>query len=192
MEYLIKNFSRIYQFEEVEMSKILSFARVRRIKRKTFIAEQGDVWRTLAYVKKGLFKAYIIDHEGTNHNIGFYKEDFWISDSHSYNLGQGCLTNIVALEDSEIICFDHQEMEFLFKQIPKFESHFRCMLERRVAALAKDRFNLISLNAEQRYKQFITENEDLSNRITQKEIASYLGIFPESLSRIRRQMANKI
>jgi CRP-like cAMP-binding protein len=188
---LIKNLTRNFQFTEAELGMILNCVKMKRLTKRMLFCKSGDVCRQLGFVNKGLLKTYFTDHEETKHNIQLSPEDFWICDMTSYVTGKASITSVEVLEDAEILYFEYEDMEELYKKIPKFETHFRMMLQNRMVTLYKDRFNLISLSAEQRYLDFLNSNPELVQRISQKDIASYLGIFPESLSRIRKHIANK-
>jgi CRP-like cAMP-binding protein len=189
---LIKNFSKFYSFSETEMNMILQVVKIQKIKKRQYFIKAGEVVRKIAFVNKGLFKAYFTNSEGVEHIITISQEDYWLSDMQTYITGKGSLSSIECIEDAELYCFDYDEIEKLFVAIPRFESHFRKMLQNRLVNLYNDRYDLISLSAEERYISFLNTYPELSQRISQKDIASFLGIFPESLSRIRRHLANKL
>lgn len=186
---LLKNLTKIYSFTQEQEEAIANCIIVRKFKKRDKFFEIGEVNRQIGFINKGLFKTYITDQEGIKHNISFACEDFWITDLNSYVTSQGSLSAIECVEDAELFCFHYDDMEELYKKIPKLESHFRIMSQNRMVALYKDRFNLISLSAEERYIKFLNEFPIFVQRISQKDIASYLGIFPETLSRIRRNIA---
>ncbi len=188
---LINNISKYYQFNEEEMLAITSMVKTKKFKKKALIVTQGETVGIVAYVNNGLCKSYFTDHKSMQHNILLMQENEWICNGLIGNTGTISNHSIEALEETEIKYFEMNQLEILFHRIPKFESHFRNILQGKVGQLMQDRYQLISNNAEDRYKQFLQNYPDLVQRISQKDIASYLGIFPESLSRIRRQLSKK-
>jgi CRP-like cAMP-binding protein len=188
---LIKNLNRIYQFSDYEISKITSLVKTKKYKKRELILTQGEPNRIFGYINNGLCKSYTTDNKQTVHIIQLLKEDYWLSDVFSHSTGKGSHTSVECIEDTLLHYFEYENLEQLYLLIPKFESYCRKMLLNRVVKMSEDRFDLLSLNAEERYTKFLNKHDDLTQRISQKDIASYLGIFPESLSRIRRQLANK-
>jgi CRP/FNR family transcriptional regulator, anaerobic regulatory protein len=189
---LIKNLSKFYTFTDDEMTSIIQLVKIQKIRKRQMFIKAGDVSRKLAFVNKGLFKSYFTNSEGVEHIIQLSQEDFWLVDMQSYITAKASLSSIECIDEAELYCFDFEDIENLFVKIPRFESHFRLMLQNRIISLHNDRYNLISLSAEERYISFLNQNPEMSQRISQKDIASFLGIFPESLSRIRRHIANKL
>jgi CRP-like cAMP-binding protein len=185
IELLREHFNTL---SEAQFADIRSCITIKKVKKKEIIAKQGDVYQDLCYVGKGLFKNYSLDSSLTPQVISFSTEKYWLSDLYSYVTGEGSLTTITALEDGEILILSKENLEALFLKHHDIETHFRKLLEKRVARLYQDKFNMMSLNAKERYENFIKHNENLVQRILQKDIASHLGIFPESLSRIRKSM----
>jgi CRP-like cAMP-binding protein len=147
--------------------------------------------RKIAFVNKGVLKSFITNPNGSTHIVAIAKEDYWVSDMHSIFAAEASKTTIQAVENAELFVFDYQILENLFPQIPSLEKHFRKLQQKRMLGSLIDRYNLISLNAEERYKLFIETQAEFHSRLPQKDIASYLGIFPESLSRIRRMLMDK-
>jgi CRP-like cAMP-binding protein len=172
-----------------EKSKIINAARTLSLKKRDRFVLQGQFSNKFAYVTKGLFKHYITDGAQGQHILSFSKEDYWIADLHSCVKKMPSVSTIECLEDAELLVFDYDVLEQLFSEIPQLEGHFRKIMQNRLMSSQTDRFNQISLSAEQRYLVFTSNNQDLVQRISLKDIASYLGIFPESLSRIRRNLS---
>jgi CRP-like cAMP-binding protein len=189
---LLKNLTKHFNFTEEERNEILQVVKIQKLRKRQLFIKAGEVVRKLAFVNKGLFKTYFTSGEGAEHIIQLSEEEYWLADMQSYIQGIGSLSSIECIEDAELYCIDFEDIEKLFVKIPRFETHFRMMLQNRILTLHKDRFNLISLSAEERYIDFLNAKPEIAQRISQKDIASYLGIFPESLSRIRRHLANRV
>jgi CRP-like cAMP-binding protein len=134
-------------------------------------------------------RCYSVDKKGDEHVIQFAIEDWWISDLTSYISGQPSLHNIDALEDSELLLIDTTVREKLLSEVPKLERFFRLLLERGLIAASQRLACTLEVSAEERYLQFMKAFPALVQRIPQNQIASYLGIAPESLSRIRKHLS---
>ncbi|MFM2385574.1 MAG: hypothetical protein RL660_331 [Bacteroidota bacterium] len=185
----VDNFAKGSMFTPAERSKIIAAAKLMRLKKRERFVVQGEYNAKFAYVTKGLFKHYITDSAGGQHILSFSKEDYWIADLHACTRKLPSVSTIECLEDCELLVFEYDTLEALFTEIPQLESHFRKIMQARLMSSQIDRFNQISLSAEQRYLVFTANNQDLVQRISLKDIAAFLGIFPESLSRIRRNLS---
>ena len=185
---IYNKFLNMNLFTDAELAIIIKPLVTKKLRKKDIIVNEGEINRNFYYVNKGLFKAYMTNEQGDKFNIQFFKEDYWMTDINSYITGNGSLTTIECIEHAEIASYTYAEIEEIMNTNPKIENYFRNLLQNRLISMHKDRFNLISLNAEQRYIDFVNNDQSLAERISQKDIASYLGIFPESLSRIRRML----
>ena len=136
-------------------------------------------------------KVYSIDRNGTEHVSMFAIEDFWTGDLASFMLEQPSTYFIKALEDTEFLMISKQNFERLFEEIPKFERFYRILYQRSLVSYIKRTNEGISLTAEERYEIYLSQNPHIVNRITQKDLAAYLGITPEFLSMIRRKIIDR-
>jgi CRP-like cAMP-binding protein len=123
--------------------------------------------------------------------VQFAIEDWWISDMKSFLTNQPSTYNIDALEDSELLLIDKASQDKLCCAIPKFEHYFRILLESNSSAAQLRISDFISASAEDRYLNFLKTYPKLVQRVPQSQIASYLGITPQSLSRIRKELSEK-
>lgn len=121
----------------------------------------------------------------------FAIEDWWISEPYSALTGEPSQYSIDALEDSELLLLDRDAQNKLLEEIPKFERMFRMLLENRFVANQRRITGTLSLSAEERYLSFLKSYPDIVRRVPQSMIASYLGITPQSLSRIRKELSEK-
>ena len=160
----------------------------RKVKKGEVLVRSGQPSKEAFYVLKGCLRSYLIDEKGKEHIYQFAPEDWIISDLEFYkNKGNAFLT-IDAVEDSEIRStgmesfFDisNQDLEFINEAFHKFQN--------RMYALQKRVIQLLAYSAEQRYTEFLQTYPNLSKRVPQKMIASYLGLTPESLSRVRKEL----
>ena len=175
--------------EECELST--QFFVPKKIKKRQFLLQEGDVCKHLAFVNSGCLREYTVDQRGDEHIIQFAIEGWWISDLTSFLSGNPASHNIDALQDSEVLLLDKSARESLFESVPRMERFFRLLLEGNYVATHKRINDALSASAEERYLTFINTYPQLVEQIPQNQIASYLGITPQSLSRIRKELGGK-
>src|SRR5687768_7111391 len=190
-ELILKNIKRHILLTPKEEDHFKTFLKQRVLRKRYFLVQAGDFCRSEHFVIKGCFRAFATDKDGNDHNIMFAMEDWWISDMQSYLTGMPATLNIEALEDSEIIYIDKPDLDRIFEEIPSFNTFFRILLQNAFIAQQHRILSTISNTAEERYAMFIKKYSQLEQRIPQHHIASYLGVSPETLSRIRRQWLDK-
>lgn len=176
---------------DAEFSRCTPFFTVRKVKKRQFLLQEGDVCKHLAFVNSGCLRSYTVDHKGEEHVIQFAIEDWWISDLHSFLGGSASTHNIDALQDSEVLLLEHSARDPLLESVPKMERFFRMLLEANYVATHRRINESLSASAEERYLAFVKTYPMLVEVVPQNHIASYLGITPQSLSRIRRELSQK-
>ena len=153
--------------------------------------QPGKVTKYEYYVTKGCLKVYSLDRNGYEHVSMFAIEDFWTGDMASFMLQQPSTYFIKALEDSEFLMISKKNFERLFQEIPKFERFYRNLYQNSLVSYIRRANEGISLTAEERYEIFLVKYPQIVNRITQKDLAAYLGITPEFLSMIRSKISKR-
>lgn len=176
---------------EAEFSRCTQFFTPRKIKKRQFFLQEGDVCKHLAFVTAGCLRSYRVDHKGEEHIIQFATEDWWISDLHSFLAGSPSTHNIDALQDSDVLLLEHSARDTLLEAVPKMERFFRLLLEANYIATHRRIDESLSASAEERYLAFVKAYPVLVELVPQGQIASYLGITPQSLSRIRKELSQK-
>lgn len=151
---------------------------------------EGDTSRYVYFVEKGALRSYTIDKEGNEHVVQLVVEGHWVADLCSFVSQSPGNINIEAIEDSEVLLLAYHDLELLYEQIPQMERFFRQLFQRAYVSLQQRLNAAQSDHAEDRYRQLIKEHPYIAARIPLIYIASYLGITPESLSRIRKQLFN--
>lgn len=185
---LIEHFETYLPFEEAEIALIESRISRRYVKRREKILQAGKVCQYYTFVVSGCFRMYITDAEGKEHNILFAAEGDWISDIDSFHAITPSQSNIQALEPSEIIQITQQDLYYLFINLPKLDRIFKVVTEEKYVELQNRVFQNISSTAQERYLVFLRQYPRLASRLPNTQIASYLGITPEFLSMIRKEM----
>ncbi len=187
-EPLIAHFKTYLPFEEAEISLIEDRISRRRLKRREHIMVTGEICRYYTFVVKGVLRLYGIDPTGKEHNILFAAENDWISDITSFHDTTPGVSNIQAIEPSEIIQIAQQDLYHLYLNIPKLDRIFKVITEEKYVELQNRVFQNISSTAQQRYTYFHEKYPHLATRLPNTQIASYLGITPEFLSTIRKEI----
>lgn len=175
--------------EEFEISS--RFFIPKTIRKHQFLLNAGDVCRYLCFVNSGCLREYTIDSKGMEHIVQFAIKDWWVSDLNSYLSGLPADHNIDALQDSEVLMLEKSARTELLDNCPKMERFFRILLESNYVATRQRVVDSLSTSAEERYLKFIKTYPELFEQIPQNQIASYLGITPQSLSRIRKELSHK-
>ncbi|KAF2507013.1 Crp/Fnr family transcriptional regulator [Flavobacterium zhairuonense] len=169
--------------EEVKIfEKSLEF---RMIPKKTILLKAGEICNFEAYINKGCIREYFIDRNGQELTLQFAVEDWWVSDITSFEDQVPSDMYIETLEDCELLVLTRQSKENLINEVPHLERMFRLMIQRHLSKLQKRLFKTVSSTAMEQYVEFITRYPSISQRVSQQYIASYLGITPEFLSRLR-------
>jgi CRP-like cAMP-binding protein len=162
---------------------------VKKLKKRQFFLQEGDVCKYAGFITKGCLKTYSIDKNGDEHVFQIAIEGWWVSDMYSHLTGEPATFTIEALEECELLILDLEARETIFKQIPNYERFHRILLERNYLATQRRVNSMLSSSAEERYLAFINKYPQIVQRVPQLVIASYLGIAPESLSRIRKHLS---
>lgn len=185
-DLIFQNIAKHIQLTEEEKNIFTSFIKPRKIRKKQYLLQAGEVSRFENFVTKGLLRAYTVDGKGQEHIAMFAMEGWWISDLYSFLTETPATQYIDALEDTEVLSIEKADLEKLYLEVPKFDRLFRKLLQNAFVANQQRILAGISQTAEEQYLAFIKKYPTLEQRIPQHQIASFLGITPETISRIRR------
>ncbi|MBO9635438.1 MAG: Crp/Fnr family transcriptional regulator [Chitinophagaceae bacterium] len=188
-QLLLKNFSRHISLTSEEIRKLPQYFVHKKIRKHQFLLQEGNVCRADYFVIKGSLRQYESDNAGREHVIQFALEDWWISDLNSLVTGTPSIYSIDAMEDSEVLELNISRQEKLFTDIPKMNVYWRIIMQKAFVAQQR-RVLFLHKPLEQRYEDFLQRYSDFEQRIPQHQIASFLGITRESMSRIRRVRKN--
>ncbi|MEL7530968.1 MAG: Crp/Fnr family transcriptional regulator [Bacteroidota bacterium] len=161
------------------------------MKRRQFILQEGDICRHYFFVGEGCFKMYGVDEKGGEHNILFAAENDWITDIGSFHSDKPTRLYIEAMEPAQIVQIHKPDLLYFYRYHPTFDRNFRVITENRLVEQQNRVLQNISSTSEERYLSFLAQYPRLASRIPNSQIASYLGITPEFLSKIRRKLSSQ-
>jgi CRP-like cAMP-binding protein len=184
---LLQSISKYIQLTTEEENFFLSLLQTKKIKRKQFVMQEGDINNSSKFVLAGLLRLYSVDKNGIEHIIQFAPVGWWIGDLRSYHRQEPSTLFIDAIEDTEIIEIPRPAMDQLMAEIPKLERFFRILAENALAAYQQRLVANLSLPAKERFSCFVEQYPSLLQQLPQKYIASYIGVTPEFLSKMLNQ-----
>ena len=175
-------------FNDEEFEKLISFFTVTTLKKKEFFNKQGNLCHHLAFVNSGCLRAFHTDDKGDEFTMYFAFLNWWVGDKTSFYSGTPSRFSVQALEDSEIFYADNIKWEKALDEIPTFEKWYRVKTRKSYEATQQKIIDTQTESAEVKYLKLLKNAPDIVQRIPQHYIASYLGIKPQSLSRIRKNI----
>ena len=176
---------------ELDKAFIRNRFTLRHLVRKSYFLREGDIGFEQAFIISGTMRVFYIDGKAQEHVLYFGFKDWWIGDLASFELRSPSQLSVQALEDTWILAFTQDGIDEIFQHIPQMERLFRMMAQRTLAVLQKRLFLTVSASAEERYLALIERHPSIEQLVPQHQIASYLGILPESLSRMKKQRIQK-
>ncbi len=188
---LLQHFKNYLPLDDNEIMLLETRVTQRKIKRRQMILQEGFVCKHYTFVEKGCFKMYGVDDKGNEHNLRFAAENDWIADLGSFYSEKPGRLFIEAIEPSVILQIEKQDLIFLFLNATKFNRIFKVIVEEKFIELQNRLLQNFSSNARQRYLGFLEQYPKLALRLPNTQIASYLGITPEFLSKIRGEKLSK-
>ncbi len=180
-----------YMVSDEDFSIIWKHVFIKSFNKKTILAEEGQFCKYVYFILKGSAYSYLINEKGEKNVIQFALEGYWITDHYSFFSGQSGIYTIETLEDSEILVINKESYEAICKESHLLEHFFRILIQN---AFINLQYRLAKTNSEEarkRYLEFSKKYPHFIQRIPQYLIATYLGIKPQSLSRIRKELISQ-
>jgi len=187
MDDLMKNVQRFSQFSDEELAAFSTIVQLKQLTKGDFLLNEGQVSQEIVYVRQGLLM-YYVNNDGDSVPRDFAMEDEWAAYLKSFSSGQPADINIVALEDTSVYAFSRDSIQSLFQAHPRFMALQNYQVEQAFISTSEHASNLAMLTAQQRYNWLVEQKPQLVQRIPQYCLAAYLGIKPQSLSRIRKNL----
>lgn len=187
-EQLARSIGEKVTLTAVEFDLCKTFFIPKKIRKKQTLLLEGDVCTYNAFIEKGILRSYTTDAKGNEHIIQFAFEGWWITDLSSFLIGENSTYTIEAIEDSELLLLTAAAREELMNALPVFERYQRLLLENAYIALQARVNSALTATAEEKYTKLTIAYPNIVARVPQHMIASYLGLTPETLSRVRKQI----
>lgn len=190
-DILISHIQNKVELTDDQKNDLQSFFTVKKLRKKQYLLREGEICTHLSFVSKGLLKSYFVDDKGSEHINLFAFEGWWISDFKSFINHEKAVLNIDAIEETELLMIKLEDYEKLMLTIPVMDRYFRILYQN--SLVTKD-YRLIASNsytAEEKYLELTQKNPEMIKRIPHNLIASFLGLAPETVSRIRKKLLLK-
>jgi CRP-like cAMP-binding protein len=181
---LLSSIAKYVTLDEQEERYLLSLLHYKKAKRKQLVLEEGDISSKVIFVTAGCLRIYAVDKNGTEHVLQFAPPGWWIVDMRSYITGEPARLNIDAIDDSEYLFFNKTDFEELNLKVPKFERFNRILGQNAIATYQHRQIDNAIFAAMERYANFCQLYPSLIKTLPQKQVASYIGVTPEFLSKM--------
>ncbi|MCL5129424.1 Crp/Fnr family transcriptional regulator [Algibacter sp. L4_22] len=158
------------------------------VEKGQFLLKPGTHVKHEYFVIKGCLKAYYIDDKGNKHIIQFAVENWWVGDFDAFHNQIPSILYIEAIEDSKLLSISYNNLQKIYDEAPIFERYFRILTTQAFIAQRKRILSTLEKNTQERYIEFCTSYSNIENRVPNYDIANYLGVSPENLSRVRKQI----
>lgn len=189
IDALFAFFDSYVPLDAAEKDSLAGCVKGRQMKRKELFLQDGQVCHYHGFVVSGSLRTYGVDDAGKDHNLQFAAENDWVVDLGSFYSGKPSKLFIEALEPSQLLLLDQHDLIGLYKAHAKFVRYFKVIFENKFVEMQNRVLQNISSTAEERYLAFLEQYPHLSNRLPSIHIASYLGITPEFLSKVRKDLS---
>ncbi len=177
---------------EDDFEHFLAQFTTRSFSKKDYLITPGQKVEHQYFVVQGCLRTYLIDASGKEHTMQFAVTGWWVSDYIAYYRNTTSIFYVECLEDCTLLQIGKSQLPHFFDKIPAIERYFRKQLENAFAAFQLRILSSLNMSAEERYAQFISTYPDIEKRVKNYQIASYLGVTPESLSRLRKLRLSKL
>lgn len=182
---ILQHTQKFIQLKEEEQNYFLSLLQEKQMHRKDFLLRENELCTYSAFVLSGCLRAYSIDDQGVEHILQFAPPTWWITDMFSLLSGKSAHLNIDAIEESSVLLLSKSKQELLYEKVPKFERYFRILIQNSTVASRQRVLDNLELSAKERFAKFCNTYPSLINSLPQKQIAAYIGVTPEFLSKMK-------
>ena len=190
-EKFINYFSRISPLSEEESNAIRAHMIIKTFKKGDYLLKEGQLSVDTYFILEGCIREYILA-DGEEKTTNFFTEEQWVISLNNFGPKTPATHNLVCVEDTTVSVGNERQAQELFKLFPRFETISRVIVEADFAAQKKSLTSYLTDSPEQRYLKLLKSRPDLFQRIPQYQLASYIGVKPESLSRIRKRVLLKL
>lgn len=184
---LIAHFNQHQQLSDSEIAALQQVISYKKLKRRAFILQEDTICTHYTFILQGGLKMYFVDAQGKEHNLQFAIENGWIADIESFHKNTPSQLYIEAFEPSEVFQIAKKDLLHLYDSFPVFDRVFRVLVENAFVNMQHRVIHNISATAQERYEHFLVKYPHLLNRVSNVQIASFIGVTPEFLSKIRKE-----
>ncbi|MDP1802588.1 MAG: Crp/Fnr family transcriptional regulator [Bacteroidota bacterium] len=182
---ILKNVAKHISLTASEKEYFSSLLEFKKIKAKQFLLRSGEICKYSSFVTMGCLRAFTVDKNGVEHILSFAPQEWWVGDMYSLLSQKPGNLNVEAMVDTEVLMLLKTDQEKLYEKVPKFERFFRIIIEKSLVAYQQRLMDNLSLTAQERYLKFCTTYPAIINTIPQKQVAAYIGVTPEFLSKLK-------
>ncbi len=182
-----RNFEKHISLTDSEKQIIASHLKFKSVPRNEVIICQGNKVKEIFFVVSGALRAYHLDSKGKESTVMFAVTDWWITDMNGFATNDRAQVSLEALESSKLIGLDAEDFESLLEQLPKLERFFRILFQRAYIREQSRMLRQLSMDVVARYRSFVEKYPNIIAAISQKQMASYLGVTPEFLSQVKNR-----
>jgi CRP-like cAMP-binding protein len=188
---IVQYFSQITTLSQEEERALAEGMLITNIKKDTFLIKEGQTSLDTYFVLEGCLRQYCLI-EGEEKTTNFFTEGQWVISLTGLTQDKPSFYNLVCMEDTALVIGNEQQAQALFKKFPRFETLARIVVEKSFAEQHQLMTSYQTDTPEQRYLKLLETRPDLFQRVSQYHMASYIGVKPESLSRIRKRIIGKL
>ncbi len=181
-----KHIQQIIKVDEEDFKVISNYFNIVKFRKRQFVIQENQVVKYMFFVEKGLLKSSIIDDTGKEHILQFASENWWISDFAAFYKQEKSTLAVACIEDAELLSISFDDLNTLCREIADMEHFFRVKSNLGYVALQKRILSLMSGSAKDRYENFCNQYPDIVQRVPKQQIANYLGLSRETLSRLQQ------
>jgi len=191
LDHFFNKLSKSITLTEADKAVFREHVIVKKLKKRQYLLQEGEICKSVAFVSKGMLRSFLVDEKSNEHIIQFAPENWFISDLYSFITEDYSKLNIDAIENSELILISRTAHIYLENAIPEFFKFNYMQYRGAYIALQKRVTDIFTFSAEEKYIKMLNIYPDIMQRVPQHMIASYLGLKPETLSRVRKKLIAK-
>ena len=191
MQSILENIAKHVSLTPEEETLFLSKTETKQFKTKTILLSAGEVATCTYFVNSGILRSFNINDNIIEHVLHFACEGWWIGDMYSYISEKPGNLFIEVLEDAEVVIITKENHQKLYQEIPKLERFFRILAENSLVSHQERLMDNLSLTAEERFEKFCSKYPTLTQKVPQKQIASYIGVTPEFFSKMKARLLKR-
>ena len=188
-ERYFRHVNKRVSLTEEEQQFIRNYLNVKKLRKKQYLLQEGDICKWVAFVEKGALRLYTVAENGTERAVQFAFEGQFLTDLYSFLTKEPSVYNIDAIEDSELVLITRSASDELRTLSPKYQEFIFQETSEAYVQLERRMTSVISLSVEERYQELTSVYPNIIQRLPQHMIASYMGLTPETLSRVRKRIS---